>query len=356
MRREGYFLWDIKDAHCKTPASLLNSEEINREDMDLCSKSVVILNNGHKMPVIGFGTYAPQKIPKSQSEEATKFAIEVGYRHIDGAYIYGNEAEVGQAIRTKIADGTIRREDVFYTGKLWSTFHTPELVQPALERSLKQLNLESMDLFIIHMPLEMKPGNDPFPVDENGQIIFHNTDLRDTWEAMEKCVDAGLVRSIGVSNFNRRQLELILNKAGLKYKPVCNQVECHIYLNQRKLLEFCKSQDIVLVGYSVLGSSRDERWIDQNAPVVLADPVLVTIAKKHNKSPAQVALRFLLQLGVVVLAKSFNPTRIKKNFQVFDFNLPSEDMKELEALNRNYRYVEAKQWINHPEFPFHDEY
>ncbi|PIO35005.1 hypothetical protein AB205_0028350, partial [Aquarana catesbeiana] len=227
--------------------------------------------------------------PKSQSEEATKVAIEVGYRHIDGAYIYGNEVEVGQAIREKIADGTIRREDVFYTGKLWSTFHTPELVQPALERSLKQLNLDSMDLFIIHMPLEMK--------------------------AMEKCVDAGLVRSIGVSNFNRRQLELILNKAGLKYKPVCNQVECHIYLNQRKLLEFCKSQDIVLVGYSVLGSSRDERWIDQNAPVVLADPVLVTIAKKHNKSPAQVALRFLLQLGVVVLAKSFNPTRIKKNFQ-----------------------------------------
>ncbi|XP_040201562.1 prostaglandin-E(2) 9-reductase-like isoform X2 [Rana temporaria] len=334
----------------KTPASLQNSQKMNRED--LFSKSVVILNNGHKMPVIGFGTYAPQKFPKSQSEEATKVAIEVGYRHIDGAYIYGNEVEVGQAIWEKIADGTIRREDVFYTGKLWSTFHTPELVQPALERSLKQLHLDYMDLFIIHMPLEMKPGNDPFPVDENGQIIFHNTDLRDTWEAMEKCVDAGLVRSIGVSNFNRRQLELILNKAGLKYKPV----ECHIYLNQRKLLEFCKSQDIVLVGYSVLGSSRDERWIDQNAPVVLADPVLATIAKKHNKSPAQVALRFVLQLGVVVLAKSFNPTRIKENFQVFDFNLPSEDMKELEALNRNYRYVEARQWINHPEFPFHDEY
>ncbi|XP_018426638.1 PREDICTED: prostaglandin-E(2) 9-reductase-like [Nanorana parkeri] len=324
--------------------------------MDLHSESVVILNNGNKMPVIGLGTYAPQKFPKSQAEEATKVAIEVGYRHIDSAYIYGNEVEVGCAIREKIVDGTVRREDLFFTGKLWSTFHTPEHVQPTLERSLKQLQLDYMDLFIIHMPLEMKPGDDPFPVDENGQIIFHNTDLRDTWEAMEKCLDAGLVRSIGVSNFNRRQLELILNKTGLKYRPVCNQVECHIYLNQRKLLEFCKSQDIVLVGYSVLGSSRDERWIDQNAPVVLEDPVLLAIARKHNKSPAQVALRFLLQLGVVVLAKSFNPIRIKENFQVFDFDLPSEDMKELEALDRNYRYVEAKQWINHPEFPFGDEY
>ncbi|XP_075066577.1 aldo-keto reductase family 1 member C15-like isoform X2 [Mixophyes fleayi] len=285
--------------------------------MDLHAESFLVMNDGQKIPVIGFGTYAPEECPKGLAEEATRVAIEVGYRHIDCAYIYGNEAEVGRAIRAKIADGTVRREDLFYTGK---------------------------------------PGDDPFPMDENGQLIFHHSDLRDTWEAMERCKDAGLARSIGVSNFNRRQLELILNKPGLKYKPVCNQVECHIYLSQRKLLEFCRSHDIVLVGYSVLGSSRDNKWIDQHSPVVLEDKVLVAIAGKHNKSPAQVALRYFLQLGAVVLAKSFNPTRIKDNFQVFDFHLSPEDLKALESLNRNYRYVAARQWINHPEYPFHDEY
>ncbi|XP_075066575.1 prostaglandin-E(2) 9-reductase-like isoform X1 [Mixophyes fleayi] len=324
--------------------------------MDLHAESFLVMNDGQKIPVIGFGTYAPEECPKGLAEEATRVAIEVGYRHIDCAYIYGNEAEVGRAIRAKIADGTVRREDLFYTGKLWSTFHAPALVRPALEESLQNLQLEYMDLFIIHLPLGMKPGDDPFPMDENGQLIFHHSDLRDTWEAMERCKDAGLARSIGVSNFNRRQLELILNKPGLKYKPVCNQVECHIYLSQRKLLEFCRSHDIVLVGYSVLGSSRDNKWIDQHSPVVLEDKVLVAIAGKHNKSPAQVALRYFLQLGAVVLAKSFNPTRIKDNFQVFDFHLSPEDLKALESLNRNYRYVAARQWINHPEYPFHDEY
>ncbi|XP_066445440.1 aldo-keto reductase family 1 member C23-like protein [Eleutherodactylus coqui] len=324
--------------------------------MELCAQSCATMNDGHKIPLIGFGTYAPEEFPKVLAEDATKVAIEVGYRHIDCAYVYGNEPDVGRAIREKIADGVVKREDVFYTGKLWNTFHTPDLVRPALEASLQDLQLDYMDLFIIHTPLEMKPGDDLFPMDENGQLIFHNTDIRDTWEAMESCKDAGLVKSIGVSNFNRRQIELILNKPGLKYKPVCNQVECHIYLNQRKLLDFCRSQDIVLVGYSVLGSSRDEKWIDQNSPVVLEDPVLVTIAKRHNKSPAQVAIRFFLQLGVVVLAKSFNPKRIKENFQVFDFQLPPEEMKELEALNQNYRYVQAKRWEHHPKFPFADEY
>ncbi|OCT58163.1 hypothetical protein XELAEV_18002492mg [Xenopus laevis] len=327
-----------------------------REAMELGPASCVTLNDGHKMPVLGFGTYAPDKIDKSLAEEATKVAIEVGFRHIDCAHFYGNEAEVGRAIKMKMEDGTVRREELFYTGKLWNTYHDPELVQPALEKSLQDLQLHYMDLFVIHMPMGLKPGEDLIPRDERGHFIYHNVDLRHTWEAMEKCKDAGLVRSIGVSNFNRRQLELILNKPGLKYKPVCNQVECHLYLNQSKLLGFCQSQEIVLVGYGILGSSRDEKWIDQNLPVLLEDPVLNDIARRQNKSPAQVALRYLLQQGVVVLAKSSNPERIKENFQVFDFHLPEEDMKELGGLNRNMRYVEAKVWRDHPQYPFHDEY
>ncbi|XP_053574932.1 aldo-keto reductase family 1 member C1 [Bombina bombina] len=324
--------------------------------MDLKEGSYAVLNDGHKMPVVGFGTYAPEKYPKSLAEDATKIAIEVGYRHIDCAFVYGNEREVGRAIKAKIADGTVKRGDIFYTGKLWCNFHSPPMVRPALERSLKDLQLDYMDLFIIHYPIEFKPGDDVFPKDENCHFIYNNTDLRDTWKAMEECKDAGLVRSIGVSNFNRRQLELILNMPGLKYKPVCNQVECHMYLNQSKLLAFCKSQDIVLVAYAVLGSSRDEKWVDQNSPVLVEDPVLNTIAKRHNRTPAQVAMRYLLQREIVVLAKSFTPARIKQNFQVFDFQLNEEDMKTLESLNTNSRYTPVTMWKDHPEYPFHDEY
>ncbi|XP_031508408.1 aldo-keto reductase family 1 member C15-like isoform X1 [Papio anubis] len=135
-------------------------------------------------------------------------------------------------------------------------------------------------------------------------------------QALEKCKDAGLTKSIGVSNFNRKLLELILNKPGLKYKPTCNQVECHPYLNQSKLLEFCKSKNIVLVAYSALASHRDPNWMDPDSPYLLEEPTLKSIAKKHSRSPGQVALRYQLQWGVVVLAKSFSEKRIKENFQV----------------------------------------
>ncbi|KAG8438711.1 hypothetical protein GDO86_005052 [Hymenochirus boettgeri] len=316
----------------------------------------IVLNDGRKMPVIGFGTFAPESVPKSLAEESTKLALDTGYRHIDFAFIYGNEREVGRAIRAKVADGTVKREDLFCTSKLWSTYHTPELVRPALERSLADLQLDYVDLFLIHNPIEFKPGDDPLPVDENGQFIYHNTDIRDTWEAMEKCKDAGLVKSIGVSNFNKRQLELILNNPGLKHKPVCNQVECHVYLNQRKLLEFCRSHSIALVAYSVVGSSRDPQWIDQDTPVLLEDPVLIEMAKKHSRTAAQVAIRYLLQRGIVTLVKSFTPRRIEENFQVMDFELPKEDMKIIEGLNRNLRYDYWRLWTDHPKYPFHDEY
>ncbi|XP_069822770.1 aldo-keto reductase family 1 member C1-like [Dendropsophus ebraccatus] len=324
--------------------------------MALKPDSYVVLNDGHKMPVIGFGTYAPDRYTKEQAEESVKVAIEVGYRHIDCAFLYQNEVQVGKGINSKIADGTVKRGDVFYTGKLWSNNHTPERVRPALENSLKDLQLDYMDLFIIHNPMEFKPGDNPFPTDENGKFIFHNTDIRDTWKAMEACKDAGLARSIGVSNFNRRQIELILNMPGLKYKPVCNQVECHIFLNQSKLLAFCRSHDIVLVAYGVLGTSRVKGGVDPNSPKVLEDPILNSVAQKLNRSPAQVAMRYLLQRGVVVLAKSFNPERIRQNFQVFDFELSDKDMKTLDGVNRNLRYLGIEIWKDHPKYPFHDEY
>ncbi|XP_071066191.1 aldo-keto reductase family 1 member C1 [Dasypus novemcinctus] len=216
--------------------------------------------------------------------------------------------------------------------------------------------MDYVDLYIIHFPVALQPGEELLPVDEDGKYILDTVDLCATWEALEKCKDAGLTKSIGVSNFNHKQLEKILNKPGLKYKPVCNQVECHPYLNQRKLLDFCKSKDIVLVAYSALGSQRDVMWVDPNSPVLLDDPVLCDIAKKHKRTPALIALRYQIQRGVVVLAKSFNEKRIKENMQVFEFHLTSEDMKVLDGLNRNLRYIVTQFAIGHPEYPFSEEY
>ncbi|XP_014686546.1 aldo-keto reductase family 1 member C15-like isoform X1 [Equus asinus] len=316
----------------------------------------VELNDGRFIPVLGFGTYAPEEVPKSMAGAATKVAIDVGFRHIDSAYLYQNEEEVGKALREKIRDGTVKREDIFYTTKLWATFLRPELVRPALERSLKKLGLDYVDLFIIHVPIAMKPGEELVPKDAGGKIILDTVDFCDTWEALEKCKDAGLTKSIGVSNFNHKQLEMILNKPRLKYKPVCNQVECHPYLNQRKLLEFCKSQDIVLVAYSALGSHRDPNWVERDSPYLLEDPILNAIAKKHNRSPGQIALRYQLQRGVVVLAKSFNEKRIQENFQVFDFELTPEDMKAIDGLNRNFRYEKLLFAVDHLYYPYSEEY
>ncbi|CAO2595106.1 Aldo-keto reductase family 1 member C15 [Lemmus lemmus] len=298
--------------------------------MDLKHSRLVKLNDGNLMPVLGFGTYASDGVPKSKANEATKIAIDVGFRHIDAAYFYQNEEEVGQALRDKMADGTVKRDDLFYTTKIWTTFLRPELVCQCLERSLKKLGLDYVDLCIIHAPIAMKK--------ENLQRAEYREKVTTYFfppQALEKCKDLGLTKSIGVSNFNRKVLELILNKPGLKYKPVCNQVECHPYLNQSKLLEFCKSKDIVLVAYSALGSHR----ISDNSPYLLEEPILKTIAKKHSRTPGQVALRYQLQRGVVVLAKSFNEKRIKENFEVFDFELTGEDMKEIDGLNRNLPYM-----------------
>ncbi|XP_044083627.1 aldo-keto reductase family 1 member C4 isoform X3 [Neovison vison] len=198
------------------------------------------------------------------------------------------------------------------------------------------------------------PGEEFIPKDKDGEVIFDTVDLCATWEAMEKCKDLGLTKSIGVSNFSRRHLERILNKPGLKYKPVCNQVECHPYLNQSKLQEFCKSKDIILTAYGALGTDFRKEWVNKNCPVLLKDPVLNAIAAKHGRTPAQVALRFQLQRGLVALVKSFNEKRIRENFQVFNFQLTPEDMESLDGLNKNIRYF-PYEFVNHTDYPFFDE-
>ncbi|XP_015983487.2 aldo-keto reductase family 1 member C3 homolog isoform X1 [Rousettus aegyptiacus] len=314
------------------------------------------LADGHVIPVLGFGTSAPPKVTESDVEEATERAISAGYRHIDTAYIYQNEKAIGRALQKKMADGAVTRDDLFCTTKVWSTFLRPELVRTSLEMSLKKLQLSYVDLYLIHFPVALKPGEEMVPKDAQGRVVSEQVDLRATWEAMEACKKAGLARSIGVSNFNCRQLELILNKPGLQYKPVCNQVECHPYLNQSQLLSFCRSKDIVLVAYGALGSDSGKTWVSKDLPVLLQDPVIKAIADKRGRTPAQVALRFQLQRGLVVLAKSFNEQRMRENLQAFDFQLTSEDMQSLEGLNRNWRYFPETSFRDSPNYPYFDEY
>ncbi|CAD7679007.1 unnamed protein product [Nyctereutes procyonoides] len=294
--------------------------------MNLNRSRSVQLNDGHVMPMLGFGTPASDdigrtqgttglamnslgRVPKNKAGEVTKVAIDVGFLLFDAAYVYQNEEGV------------------------------------ALERSLKALQMNYVDLFIIHLPIAMKPGEEIMPNGANGEVILETVDLCDTWAGtLEKCKDAGLTRSIGVSNFNHKQLEMIMKKPGLKSKPVCNQVECHPYLKQSKLLEFCKSKDTVLVAYSALGSQKGPTWVEGGSPSLLEEPILNAIAKKHNRNPGQVALRFQLY------SIWFYPS-----FQVFDFELTPEDMKAIEGLNRNFRYFKLLFAVDHSHYPFSEE-
>jgi diketogulonate reductase-like aldo/keto reductase len=267
------------------------------------------------MPAVGFGTLFRDL---SVTTQAVKAALEAGFRHFDCAERYRNEEMVGVALQEVIEAGKVRREDVFITTKLWNTNHRPERVEPAFEASCRRLQVDYIDCYLIHTPFAFKPGDDQDPRDEHGRVIYDSgVTLIETWRALERLVAEGRCKSIGLSDITLERLQEIVAVA--RIKPAVVQVESHPYLPEWELLEFCQQHGIIVLAFAPLGHGME--------PNVLEDSVITGIAKRIQKTPAQVALAWSVQRGVAFLTTSATPSHIRENFDIS--TLPHRAMLEI---------------------------
>ena len=290
--------------------------------------------NNDEMPILGLGTFRSEP---NEVYKAVLSAIKIGYRHIDCAAAYGNEKEVGNAIAEAIKQGLVKRKDLWVTSKLWNASHGEENVIPALNQTLKDLQLAHLDLYLIHWPVALKKGTE-MPENASDFIPLSEVPLSSTWKGMEAALEQGLTKHIGVSNFNENHINDVMATA--VHKPEMNQVEMHPFLQQEELKSFCKHNDILLTAYAPLGS-----LVDENTTLrLLENDTIKNIANARNMSPAQVALAYTIQRGIAVIPKSTNEARLLQNLETLNHTLTEEDMVFLKDLDKVHRFIDGKFW------------
>jgi alcohol dehydrogenase (NADP+) len=279
------------------------------------STKIPLVHGAGAIPAIGFGTLIPDAIATKQ---AVKVALEVGFRHIDGAEVYRNEDVVGEAMKEAFEAGTVSREELFVTTKLWNNNHRPDRLKRAFEASLRRLQLDYLDCYLIHTPFAFQPGDEQYPMNEQGEPIYDTgVTLVETWRAMERLVNEGKCKAIGLSDITLERLKEIVAVA--RIKPAVVQVECHPYLPEWELLDFCQQHGIVLLAFAPLGHGMEPRITD--------DPVIKAIAQRVEKTPAQVALAWAVQRGTALLTTSTNSAHIRENFDISV--LPEDAMRDM---------------------------